>query len=373
MSKRDQTIRVILERAGDKRALLVVWRKGWDFYSAIVGSSSHRTHHERGRVHTNVGRWGSKEYYVEKGNKEPAGQVNGTQILQGLIIRNGESLHFGEVPLKKYTGKNADLVITIEEKEVEGDSIILIVSGFTSDPRHTKSKWADLVAYRSLEIVKLEVLNSKDSHSIFVAILQARSCFENKIIGQELKHLMKVDFLVIPEDSCISQSVEGESTYATIRLPNLGPAPQPANPEPPELPTKQEEWMPVYEVKLSFQPLIGAKVRVGPLTIQALPSSVVVSQPMRISLTADGCRDEETGFTALSNRIPFVDVVLQYAQYKGHAEKQFELSGQKFQISMKYVGDRKLGPDGAIVKIGSEKGEWWRTYHIEIVELSAKC
>lgn len=371
MPKSDQTIRVVLERSDDYRALLFVWRTGHDFYSAIAGSAGHRSYHETGWFLTNVGKWGKWNYHVEKEVKLPSREVNGTQILHGFFFKNDESLHFGDRPLKKYSGKKSDLLVKIKQSEVEGDSVLLVVSGFTSDPQHTKENYFDLIEYRSLELVKLEMLPSRDRYSMFVAVIQARSHFDNKIIGKELKKFLKVDSLVIPVGD-IYQSVEGKSTHATLRLPNLGPAPPPANPEPPALPIKQEDWMPVHVVELSFRPLIGTVIMAGPLTIEALPSSSVVRQPMRVSLFRDARLAEEAGIKSMSIHIAYLMLELQYGQYKGHSEKQFALADQKFQISMISVSERKLGSDGTQVQIGSQEGEWFRTYRIKIVELTAR-
>ncbi|WP_322002769.1 hypothetical protein [Marinobacter alexandrii] len=370
MAKQDQIIRVVIERASDKRSLLVTWRKGEDYYSAIAGSVGHRSYHKSGRLHTNVGKWGQKYYYIRKYSKESPREVNGTQLLQALILRNHECLHFGNRAFKAYLGKRCDALVHIKEGDVRGDSILVIVSGFTSDFQLTQSEWANLELNKSLQPIKIELLPNSDGPSMFVAVLQIDSGIEKKVIEKELKHLFKVPNISIPRPGNYACIEGGDSSYS-LRGSEFGPAATPANPAPPNLPVKIEYWMRRHEIELSFKPQEGALVKVGPLTLEALPSSHLQLQPFKISVIACSWGDNEPEQESFSIRISSTEFILEHGQYRGHSDKQFSLSDQQFQISMKSVGLIKLNSGGMKVPHGSQEGEVFITYILELVELTA--
>lgn len=375
MAKMDQVIRVVLERDSDERAVLVLMRKGGDFYSTIAGSKGHRSHHKSGQVHTNQGKWGVKDYYTNRRLKTPPIEVEGTQVIQAYIFRNNQSLHFGDKSLKKYSGKKANIILRVPADEVGADSGIAVFTGFTSNPELTKKEWFDLATNEFLQLFKYELALNPNGPSIFVVVLKSLEEVNEIPLTRYLKDILKTSKLTMPSKG-ERWIWEGDSFMCPITITltdgGFGPPPKPMNALPPLLKVIEEDWMNRHEKELLYRPLDGAITTIGPLTLELSPHSSIIIQPIRVSLVNFILPRKNQPSSSFIIKMSTFEFLFQYGACKGHYVKQFEIFGQKFQLSLTSVVQRRLMPDKTQVESGSEGGEWYNKHSYELVELTHK-
>jgi hypothetical protein len=314
-----------------------------------------------------LGKWGSKEYYVNKGVDEPTLALSGCKILHALIFRNDPCLHSGALELTKYHGKSADLLVEIGEHEVDGDDVVSVIAGITPDPISAEREWGLRCRDKTSSLVQCEVLPNTNGPSIFIAVLKCDAAVERGVLERDLALILDMSRVSVHGADQYSV-VEGREQIGTLRGSGFGDAPEPASPEPPYLPVKVESWMRVFNVEIGFQADAGDIRKVGPLVIKSLPSFSAHVQLFEVEALSYLIGEDPVSCSISWSKNFFY---FQYSQYRGVDAIQVVLAGQRFQISINGVMVENRSITGEPMKLGEGEGVWFMTYWIEVVEMGS--